>query len=440
VRQLLKLSIDVNERTSSGITPMHWACGMGDDPLNIKIVDLLLSHKGNPNIKSSESVTPVHVAASWGFLNVLKALVAQGGDPWVEDQEGFNAWDLALQKNHWTILKYLTSYMEEEEEEEVDDPAEISVQCVFVKNREVDLASSASLSNTGGSCNNQGFLCSESLLGGSYNNLNMAICQSANTTNTSSASSVVVVEEHIYSDAEKGVDLVEWHYPPLIPQDSITDATLNEALCSSAEDVPDSYMDSQLLVEELKSLGQKPGPITATTKQIYLRQLYRLRKEQAANGQPSAPSPHRIGLSKELQTLVANYPGKENDVKIASNLDRLLVTHFNCPDPAKPWREGLSKKSFNYLLLDPRVTHNLPLNESQDQSRLFKRFVSSIFYIGKGKQTRPHEHLYEAVKLRNRPQGFVKVFLFGFSYYLRAMLYFLSFLNFNRSVRRCGES
>lgn len=69
----------------------------------------------------------------------------------------------------------------------------------------------------------------------------------------------------------------------------------------------------------------------------------------------------------------------------------------------------MAKKSFNYLLLDPRVTDNLPLNESQNQQKLFKRFVSSIFYIGKGKQTRPHEHLYEAIKLRSRPQSLLKV-------------------------------
>ena len=70
---------------------------------------------------------------------------------------------------------------------------------------------------------------------------------------------------------------------------------------------------------------------------------------------------------------------------------------------------GLTKTSFNYLLLDPRITKNLPLNETQDQEQLFKRFVDSIFYIGKGKQTRPHEHLYEAIKLWSRSQEFLKV-------------------------------
>ena len=41
---------------------------------------------------------------------------------------------------------------------------------------------------------------------------------------------------------------------------------------------------------------------------------------------------------------------------------------------------------------------------TQDQSKLFQKFVSSIFYIGKGKQTRSYEHLYEAIKIRARPQ------------------------------------
>ncbi|KAI9562338.1 hypothetical protein GHT06_013303 [Daphnia sinensis] len=416
VRRLLKFGVNINAQTGNGITPMHWACGLGDEAAHREIVQLLLSSNGNPNVKSVEGITPVHIAASWGFIGVLKILIANGGDPWIEDTEGYNAWDVALQKNQWNILKYLASYMEEDNGEPLED----SVQCVFVKLREVDLGSSLSSSSI--SYNNLGFLGSESItsttaLEGldsiidstSSNTLNIAVCDSLDVTNAS-ANSVIVVEEHIYSDTEKGVELVEWHYPPLVNQNSVTDATLNEALCTSSDDknsvnwIGDS-IDSQLLFDQLKSLGSCPGPITPTTKQVYLRQFFRLRREKAAH----VPSPKRLGVSKELQTMLLQYPGLDSDTKIATNLDRLLVTHFTCPDPLKPWREGLAKKSFNYLLLDPRVTDNLPLNESQNQQKLFKRFVSSIFYIGKGKQTRPHEHLYEAIKLRSRPQSFLKV-------------------------------
>lgn len=64
----------------------------------------------------------------------------------------------------------------------------------------------------------------------------------------------------------------------------------------------------------------------------------------------------------------------------------------------RKWREGNNKTSFNYLLLDPRVSLNLP-KRAHEISRLdtWKCFLSSIFYIGKGKRSRPYAHLYKAV-------------------------------------------
>ena len=38
-----------------------------------------------------------------------------------------------------------------------------------------------------------------------------------------------------------------------------------------------------------------------------------------------------------------------------------MVSPFVNPDPTKKWREGMQKCCFNYLLLDPRVTQNLPV-------------------------------------------------------------------------------
>lgn len=100
---MLQFGADPNLKTEDGITSMHWACGLGDEAANKQIVELLLANGGNPNVKSDDGVSPVHVSASWGFINVLKALVSHGGDPWTEDQEGFNSWDLALQKNRNNI-------------------------------------------------------------------------------------------------------------------------------------------------------------------------------------------------------------------------------------------------------------------------------------------------------------------------------------------------
>jgi len=38
-----------------------------------------------------------------------------------------------------------------------------------------------------------------------------------------------------------------------------------------------------------------------------------------------------------------------------------MVSVFINPDPRRNWREGTQKCYFNYLLLDPRVTQNLPV-------------------------------------------------------------------------------
>ena len=62
------------------------------------------------------------------------------------------------------------------------------------------------------------------------------------------------------------------------------------------------------------------------------------------------------------------------------------------------WREGNNKTSFNYLLLDPRISLNLPERAHETTMiNIWKCFLSSIFYIGKGKRCRPYAHLHEAV-------------------------------------------
>ena len=62
-------------------------------------------------------------------------------------------------------------------------------------------------------------------------------------------------------------------------------------------------------------------------------------------------------------------------------------------------RESACKSSFNYLLLDPELTQNLPMKLFVlSEPNLWRIFVSSIFYVGKGSRSRPFQHLYEAVR------------------------------------------
>ncbi len=65
----------------------------------------------------------------------------------------------------------------------------------------------------------------------------------------------------------------------------------------------------------------------------------------------------------------------------------------------KEWREGVQKSAFNYLLIDPRVTKNLPIRaKSMSKKEVFRIFVSAIFYIGKGSRARPYQHLYDSLR------------------------------------------
>lgn len=62
-------------------------------------------------------------------------------------------------------------------------------------------------------------------------------------------------------------------------------------------------------------------------------------------------------------------------------------------------RETVCKNSFNYLLLDPRLTQNMPFKAfAHSDHELWRTFVSSVFYIGKGTRSRPLHHLQDALQ------------------------------------------
>lgn len=54
---------------------------------------------------------------------------------------------------------------------------------------------------------------------------------------------------------------------------------------------------------------------------------------------------------------------------------------------------GQFKSFFNYFLLDPRTLETGSTSETPKQ---FQSFVESIFYVGKGKNTRCYQHLKDA--------------------------------------------
>ncbi|KAG7155756.1 Ankyrin repeat and LEM domain-containing protein 1-like, partial [Homarus americanus] len=244
---------------------------------------------------------------------------------------------------------------------------------------------------------------------------------SATKTTCSSHSScqslISIVEEFLYEDSEAGVKLIERRCPTTatvssiisggskastltthtVPQAPDSKYPFNDESQDSVGPLTESVkaMDAEDLCARFRNLGYVPGPITPFTQRIYQRHLLRLRK----NPHLLQQSDHTLTpkYPRELRAALKNPPS--GNCESWASLERVMSAPFCQPDPTRHWRNGTNKTCFNYLLLDPRITQDLPLRGSvMDEVERLRCFIAAIFYIGKGSRGRPYSHLYEAMK------------------------------------------
>ncbi|XP_017020121.1 ankyrin repeat and LEM domain-containing protein 1 [Drosophila kikkawai] len=99
-------------------------------------------------------------------------------------------------------------------------------------------------------------------------------------------------------------------------------------------------------------------------------------------------------FSRELQKTLDS----ESNFRKIEKLFKYLRQH------RKWYRENdlVDPHYFNYLLLDPRVTNGLRQRaRSIHQMDVWLTFLKAIFYVGKGKASRPYVHLKKAQKFLN---------------------------------------
>ncbi|XP_046661888.1 uncharacterized protein LOC124355029 isoform X2 [Homalodisca vitripennis] len=214
-----------------------------------------------------------------------------------------------------------------------------------------------------------------------------------------------ISEEYEYTDMDEGVVLIEKRY--LMNDISVSTSSKgskksNMPSSTSESEVStatgsDAAYDTDDLRRALRDHGFTPGPINGNTKRVYLRKLKRCKRH------PPLPPP--VGFPAYSPELLKTLDASCEHLLLEwGHLEDSMSASFSCS--RRPWREGQAKTSFTYLLLDPRLAHDLPACATTVQHvKLWPTFLQSIFYVGKGKRARPYAHLYQAVASWQKQEG-----------------------------------
>ncbi|VDP19090.1 unnamed protein product, partial [Onchocerca flexuosa] len=141
-------------------------------------------------------------------------------------------------------------------------------------------------------------------------------------------------------------------------------------------------LSDERLKQELSKRGECIGPLLESTRPAYELKLARL----IANLPSNVP---KLKYSWALERWMAGHSFAEG-----SKLDQILINNF-AELSDEQWRGGNRPTSFCYILIDPSFI-SVPSNTCTMQ-----QFVDSIFYIGKGKRSRPFQHLVDAVRAKD---------------------------------------
>lgn len=92
---LLRHGADIDAITGRGRGCLHLA-GQEGSQKHIAVIERLLTTGANADLQTPWGSTALHDAAYLGHVGVVKALLTHGACPHIEDQDGRNAWDVAL--------------------------------------------------------------------------------------------------------------------------------------------------------------------------------------------------------------------------------------------------------------------------------------------------------------------------------------------------------
>src|SRR5215208_4712823 len=102
---LVKAGAPVNSRSRNELkaAPIQSAAAAGHE----QIVELLLKHAADPNIREQGGYTPLHAAAQNGDEDMIRTLIYGGADLLLRSNDGKTPLDLALEAGHTESAKLL---------------------------------------------------------------------------------------------------------------------------------------------------------------------------------------------------------------------------------------------------------------------------------------------------------------------------------------------
>uniref|UniRef100_A0A034VLV7 Ankyrin repeat and LEM domain-containing protein 1 n=2 Tax=Bactrocera dorsalis TaxID=27457 RepID=A0A034VLV7_BACDO len=221
-----------------------------------------------------------------------------------------------------------------------------------------------------------------------------------------------MAEAYVHTDDENG--LVFYETKLLSSQKSANNCeqqNLDSTVSTNDTHILDYETDE--LRAELAQFGDPPGPITKSTKRLYIKRLIKYKRNapelQQINTNGKQNAPESAKLSVELQRTIRS-PEHFALIPEYQKYECKSTEYFANLQNKHKMREGHLKQSFIYMLIDPRISCNLP-GESLyiERHKAWVRFLESVFYVGKGKTSRPYSHLYEAMKLHSRVHSHQKI-------------------------------
>ena len=440
VTSLEDINKNLIESEDNSLNLLHICMGFDETDFNLECIDYLLSVPDiNVNslakINGTLGITGAHIAIEWSHYKALKRLINSGIDLFICDSYGMSAKDYAINLEDRTaqsmieiaIHNYLSSksylfqvfdgnnliksdnevnpesnsgsneleFNSEPKSPKVTD-LEKTIEYFDDKQNFWNMSDHKS-SDSCGSEDRSGDTC--------ISNISYEKTESIKSFYSDKT------EIYVYNDRDHNVVLIEERFEGcannssshlddrhIIAKGSVTQCSADQHLREV------ELMNETQIYNELKAMGDTPGPVVPTTKKYYKNRLLRFRRGKLS------PSKRMLALpnhSTELNLLLENkFPFDE-----ALKLETQLIEFFE--------ENHCKQNYFIYLLIDPNISENIPLQANsskivvnccaQIDTNLFSKFIKSIFYVGKGQGNRVYQHFYEAVKLDDTQQMCPKV-------------------------------